>query len=107
MTFGAAGGPDIAGLGFRRRLLGLRALAERVTCPFRRHEGTQNVDRVQELPELASCLVQVAGHPVLTATDLPVLIPQSGDAGLELLQDLQAALRDVTMQRCQPGLIEQ
>ncbi|MGV2921351.1 hypothetical protein [Streptomyces alfalfae] len=63
---------------------------------------TQQVDKVQELPELTPRLVQVADHPVLTAADLPVLLTQSGDAGLKLFQDLQAALRDVTVQRCQP-----
>ncbi|WP_224318787.1 hypothetical protein [Streptomyces olivaceus] len=96
----------MAGLGFgrlRSRLwTGLRTLAGRVTCPLGRHERTQNVDKVQELPELTPRLIQVADHPVLTATDLPVFLPQSGDARLELLQDLQAALRDVTVQCGQP-----
>ncbi|WP_239076312.1 hypothetical protein [Streptomyces sp. SID9913] len=105
MTFGS-GGRDVAGLGFGRLRspLGtcLRAFAGRAACPFRRHEGTQNVDKVQELPELASRLIQVADHSVLTAADLPVLLPQSGDACLELFQDFQAALRDVTVQCGQP-----
>ncbi|WP_240967884.1 hypothetical protein [Streptomyces composti] len=105
MTFGA-GGRAVAGLGFGRLRsplgMGLRALAGRVTCPFGRREGTQNVDKVQELPELPSRLVQVADHPVLPAADLPVLLTQSGDARLELFQDLQAALRDVTVQCGQP-----
>ncbi|WP_254394138.1 hypothetical protein [Streptomyces buecherae] len=103
MTFGA-GGRAVAspGLGLGRRLLWLRALAGRVTCPFGRREGTQKVDKVQELPELTPHLVQVAGHPVLTAADFPVILTQSGDAGLELFQDFQAALCDVTVQRCQP-----
>ncbi|MFJ6661577.1 hypothetical protein ACIQNG_35295 [Streptomyces sp. NPDC091377] len=89
MTFGV-GARAVAGFGFGW----LRTLG--------RNEGTQNVDKVQELPELASRLVQVADHPVLTAADLPVLLTQSGDARLELLQDLQAALRDVTVQCGQP-----
>jgi hypothetical protein len=106
MTFGA-GGRAVAGLGFGRLRsllgMGLRALAGCVTCPLGRREGTQNVDKVQELPELTPRLVQVADHPVLAATDLPVLLTQSGDACLELLQDLQAALREVTMQCGQPN----
>ncbi|MFF9336904.1 MULTISPECIES: hypothetical protein [Streptomyces] len=105
MTFGV-GGRAVAGLGFGRLRgpleMGLRALAGRVICPFGRREGTQNVDEVQELPELASRLVQVTDHPVLSAADLPVLLTQSSDARLELFQDLQAALRDVTVQCGQP-----
>ncbi|MFC8012711.1 hypothetical protein [Streptomyces cinereoruber] len=105
MTFGA-GGRAVAGLGFGRLRsplgMGLRAIAGRVTCPFGRREGTQNVDKVQELPEFPSRLVKVVDHPVLPAADLPVLLTQSGDARLELFQDLQAALCDVTVQCGQP-----
>ncbi|MEU5366694.1 hypothetical protein ABZ354_25030 [Streptomyces sp. NPDC005925] len=103
MPFGADG-RGVASLGFGRlrSLLGPRALAGGVTCPFGWREGTQKVDKVQELSELTPRLVQVADHSVLTAADFPVLLTQSGDAGLELFEDLQAALRDVTVQRCQP-----
>ncbi|MFG6299087.1 hypothetical protein, partial [Streptomyces rochei] len=68
----------MAGLGFEQLRsplgVGLRALAGRVTCPFGRREGTQNVDKVKELPELTPRLIQIIDHPSLTATDLPVLL---------------------------------
>ncbi|MFD8362481.1 hypothetical protein [Streptomyces hygroscopicus] len=79
-----------------------RAFSGLVACPLGRREGTQDVDEVQELPELAPRLVQVVDHPVLAPTELSVLLAQSGDARLELFQDLQAALRKVTVQCCQP-----
>ncbi|MYU26221.1 hypothetical protein GTY84_31590 [Streptomyces sp. SID8352] len=73
-----------------------------VARPLGRCEGTQYVGEVQELPGLAPCPVQVTDHPVLSVTDLPVLLMQSGDARLELFKDLQAALHEATVQRGQP-----
>ncbi|MFH9677324.1 hypothetical protein ACH4L5_34325 [Streptomyces sp. NPDC017405] len=105
MTFGA-GGRAVAGLGSGRLRsplgMGLRALAGRVTFPLRRREGAQNVNKVQELPELAPGLVQVADHPVLAPADLPVLLTQSGDTPLDLFEELQPALRKFAVQCCQP-----
>jgi hypothetical protein len=40
----------------------------------------KDVDQVQQFPKLAPGVVQVADHPVLAPTDLPVFLAQSGDA---------------------------
>lgn len=91
--------------GLRRRSLlrmRLRAVVELLARPFGRREGAKDVDEVKQLPELAPRLVQVVDHPVLAAAHLPVLLAQSGDAPLDEFQDLQAALREVPVQRGQP-----
>ncbi|MFJ2565816.1 hypothetical protein ACIO02_23150 [Streptomyces sp. NPDC087568] len=100
MSSGRAGqAVAVPAVGFRRghSLPGMRLGADvgLLACALRRREGAQNVDKVQELPELAPRFVQVADHPVLAPAYLSVLFPEAGDASLDLLQDLQAALREV------------
>lgn len=71
-------------------------------------EGAEDVGEVQQLPELAAGVVEVADHPVLAAAYLAVLLTQSGDASLYDFQDLQAGLGELAVQRGQPdrGVIE-
>ncbi|MER5556231.1 hypothetical protein ABT001_31980 [Streptomyces sp. NPDC002793] len=70
--------------------------------PLEFPEGAEGVGEFQQLAELTPGFAEVADHPVLAAAYLAVLLAQSGDAYLDGLHDLQAALGDLCVQGGQP-----